>query len=141
MYGSPTPTVGGGAVFLVINTMKSLADTDKSMKDSEKFASELGAAGMQKVSEFTAASLEATSTNLFATQSSYQQPAQRMGQKGSRLLESAITPPAPGLVNPGRVNSSSWSLEFQRNVVPRNWQPLPGENKYPPRPQTFGPPI
>jgi hypothetical protein len=66
VYGSPAPTVGGGAVFVVINTMKSLADTDKSMKDSDKFATELGAAGLQKVSDLTAASLEATATNLFA---------------------------------------------------------------------------
>ncbi len=52
-------------IFLVFNLMKSLAETDKSIQDSDKFASELGAAGMQKISELTAASVEATSTNLF----------------------------------------------------------------------------
>ena len=46
--------------------MKSLAETDKSMKDSDKFAAEAGAAGMQKIGELSAASVEATSTNLFA---------------------------------------------------------------------------
>jgi hypothetical protein len=66
MYGSPVPTVAGGGVFLVFNLMKSLAETDKSIKDSDKFASELGVSGMQKVSELTAASVQATSTNLFA---------------------------------------------------------------------------
>ncbi len=66
MYGNPVPTAAGGGVFLVFNLMKSLAETDKSIKDSDKFATELGASGMQKVSELTAASIEATSTNLFA---------------------------------------------------------------------------
>jgi hypothetical protein len=66
MYGNPVPTARGGDIFVVFNTMKSLADTDKSIKDSDKFATELGPAGMQKVSELSAASVEATSTNLFA---------------------------------------------------------------------------
>ncbi len=66
MYGSPLPAAAGGEVFLVFNLMKSLAETDKSIQNSDKFASELGATGMQKVSELTAASVEATATNLFA---------------------------------------------------------------------------
>jgi hypothetical protein len=65
MYGNPVPTAAGGAVFLVFNLMKSLAETDKSVQDGDKFASELGASGMQKVSELTAASIEASTTNLF----------------------------------------------------------------------------
>jgi hypothetical protein len=65
MYGNPVPTAAGGGVFLVFNLMKSLAETDKSIQDSDKFASELGASGMQKVSELTAASIEASTTNLF----------------------------------------------------------------------------
>jgi hypothetical protein len=64
-YGNPTPGTAGGAIFLVFNTMKSLAETDKSMQSSDKFSSELGADGMKKVSELTAASIEATATNLF----------------------------------------------------------------------------
>jgi hypothetical protein len=66
MYGSPLPAAAGGEVFLVFNLMKSLAETDKSIQNSDKFASELGPSGMQKVSELTAASIEATTTNLFA---------------------------------------------------------------------------
>jgi hypothetical protein len=66
IYGNPLPTAAGGDVFLVFNLMKSLAETDKSLKNSDKFASELGAAGMQKVSELSAASIESTTTNLFA---------------------------------------------------------------------------
>ena len=58
MYGNPLPTAAGGGVFLVFNLMKSLAETDKSIQDSDKFATELGATGMQKVSELTAASVE-----------------------------------------------------------------------------------
>jgi hypothetical protein len=49
----------------VFNTMKSLAETDKSMQSSDKFSSELGADGMKKISELTAASIEGTGTNLF----------------------------------------------------------------------------
>jgi hypothetical protein len=66
MYGSPLPTAAGGDVFLVFNLMKSLTETDKSIHDADKFSTELGAAGMQKVSDLTAASVEATTTNLFA---------------------------------------------------------------------------
>jgi hypothetical protein len=66
MYGNPLPSAEGGDIFLVVNVMKSLADTDKSIQDSDKFASELGASGMQKVSELSAASIAATTTNLFA---------------------------------------------------------------------------
>jgi hypothetical protein len=66
MYGSPVPTTSGGEVFLVFNLMKSLAETDKSLQNSDKFASELGPTGMQKVSELSAASIQLTSTNLFA---------------------------------------------------------------------------
>ena len=65
MYGNPVPTAAGGDVFLVFNLMKSLAETDKSIQNSDKFVSELGASGMQKVSELTAASIEASTTNLF----------------------------------------------------------------------------
>ncbi len=65
MYGSPVPTTAGGAVFLVFNLMKSLDETDKSVQDSDKFASELGPSGMQKVSELTAASVQLSTTNLF----------------------------------------------------------------------------
>jgi hypothetical protein len=74
MYGNPLPTAAGGGIFLVFNLMKSLAETDKSIQDSDKFASELGAAGMQKISELTAASVEATSTNLFAINPSISNP-------------------------------------------------------------------
>jgi len=65
-YGNPTPGTSGGAIFMVFNTMKSLAETDKSMQSSDKFAGELGADGMKKISELTAASVAATGTNLFA---------------------------------------------------------------------------
>jgi hypothetical protein len=66
IYGNPLPTAAGGDVFLLFNLMKSLAETDKGIKNSDKFASELGAAGMQKVSALSAASIESATTNLFA---------------------------------------------------------------------------
>jgi hypothetical protein len=66
MYGNPAPGFPSGGAFVVVNTMKSLAETDKGVTDSEKFAKELGASGMQKMEELSAASIETTGTNLFA---------------------------------------------------------------------------
>jgi hypothetical protein len=65
MYGSPVPGVPAGGAFVVINTMKSQAETDRAIADSEKFAKELGSSGMAKVEELSAASIETTTTNLF----------------------------------------------------------------------------
>ena len=65
MYGSPVPGVPSGAAFIVVNTMKSMAETDKGLADSEKFAKELGSSGMEKIEELSAASVETTTTNLF----------------------------------------------------------------------------
>jgi hypothetical protein len=66
MYGNPAPGFPSGGAFVVVNTMKSLAETDKGVTDSEKFAKELGASGMAKMEELSAASVETTGTNLFA---------------------------------------------------------------------------
>lgn len=65
MYGNPPPGIPSGGMFVVINTMKSLSETDKGIADSEKFAKELGDSGIEKVEELSAASIEATVTNLF----------------------------------------------------------------------------
>jgi hypothetical protein len=65
MYGNPAPGFPSGAAFVVVNTMKSLAETDKGITDSEKFAKELGESGMAKLEELSAASIETTGTNLF----------------------------------------------------------------------------
>jgi hypothetical protein len=65
MYGSVVPGVPTGGTFVVINTMKSLAETDKGIADSEKFAKEVGSSGMAKAEELSAASIETTTTNLF----------------------------------------------------------------------------
>jgi hypothetical protein len=83
MYGNPVPTAAGGNVFLVFNLMKSLAETDKSMKNSDKFAGELGAEGMKKVSELTAASVESASTNLFAINPRMSNPPPEWAKKDS----------------------------------------------------------
>lgn len=65
MYGSPTPGIPGGDTFVVVNTMESLAEVDAAIKNGEKFAAALGEAGLKKVGELSAASVETTSTNLF----------------------------------------------------------------------------
>jgi len=66
MYGNPAPGIAGGDIFLVANTMKSLAETDKSLANGDKFASTAGDETMKKVRELTAASVASASTSLFA---------------------------------------------------------------------------
>lgn len=66
MYGNPVPNIPSGGIFIVFNTMKSLAETDKSMLDSAKFAGVLGADGLKKVQDLTASSIVLSTTSLFA---------------------------------------------------------------------------
>lgn len=66
MYGNPPSGVSSGAIFVVVNTMKSLSETDKGVANSPKFAKEVGEDGMKKIEELSAASIETTATNLFA---------------------------------------------------------------------------
>ena len=54
-----------GGMYLSITKMTSLAEDDASMNDDAKFAKAMGADGMKKVRELTAACLESQSTNLF----------------------------------------------------------------------------
>lgn len=65
MYGNPAPGIAGSDIFIVANTMKSLAETDKSIANSDKFSSAAGDENMKKVRELTAASVESANTNLF----------------------------------------------------------------------------
>lgn len=65
MYGNPAPGIAGGGIFLVANTMKSLAETDKSIANGDKFASTAGDETMKKVRELTAASIASANTSLF----------------------------------------------------------------------------
>jgi hypothetical protein len=60
MYGGDN-----GGLYLVFNPMRSLAEVDASMGDFKKFESALGADGMKKLSELTAACIESSQTNLF----------------------------------------------------------------------------
>jgi hypothetical protein len=66
MYGNPAPGIAGGDIFLVANTMKSLAETDKSIANGDKFSSAAGDDTMKKVRELSAASIASASTSLFA---------------------------------------------------------------------------
>jgi hypothetical protein len=60
MYGAEN-----GGVHLVFIPMRSLAEVDTSMTDGKKFESALGADGMKKLSELSAACIESSQTNLF----------------------------------------------------------------------------
>jgi hypothetical protein len=60
MYG-----VDNGGVYIVFTPMKSLADVDAEVADGKKFEAALGAEGMKKVADLTAASLAASQSNLF----------------------------------------------------------------------------
>jgi len=55
-----------GGVYLVFNAMKSLAEVDSGFGDSKKFEAQLGADGMKKLAELTAACVEDSQTNLFS---------------------------------------------------------------------------
>ena len=66
MYGSVAPNIPTGSTYVVMNLMKSLAEIDQENANFKKFAEEQGTDGMKKISDLTAASIETTSTNLFA---------------------------------------------------------------------------
>jgi len=55
-----------GGVYLVINSIKSLAEVDSGLADSKKFADQMGADGMKKIADLTAACVEDVQENLFA---------------------------------------------------------------------------
>ena len=65
MYGTPAPGMPSGGIFLVVNTMKSLSETDRGSDDFKKFVDVIGKDGMKKIEQLTAASVYATTTNLF----------------------------------------------------------------------------
>jgi hypothetical protein len=54
-----------GGYYLVISTMKSLAENDASMNDDKKLMEALGEDGMKHISELTAACVDEQQTNLF----------------------------------------------------------------------------
>jgi hypothetical protein len=65
MYG--TNTAGSvGAVFIVINPMKSLAEVNGDLADSKKFEGSLSENEKKKMAELSAACIESAQTNLFA---------------------------------------------------------------------------
>jgi hypothetical protein len=60
VYGTNTSDV-----FIVITTLKSLAETDTELGLNEQFAKAMGESGMNKVNELAAASIQSSMTNLF----------------------------------------------------------------------------
>jgi len=61
MYGADN-----GGVYVVFNAMKSLAEVDSGLGDSKKFGDMMGADGMKRLNELTAACVEDVQVNLFA---------------------------------------------------------------------------
>lgn len=55
----------GGTAFLVITPLKTLADGDQELASDKGFTEAMGAEGMKKVEELSAACIEETQTNLF----------------------------------------------------------------------------
>jgi len=55
-----------GGLYIAVSRMASLAEDDSSMGDDKKFANAMGADGMKKVRDLTAACVESQSTNLFS---------------------------------------------------------------------------
>ena len=56
---------GNGGLYLAITKLKSLSEDDANMNVNKKLADKLGASGMKKLAELTAACLESEETNLF----------------------------------------------------------------------------
>src|SRR5271166_4530766 len=61
MYGADN-----GGVYVVFNAMKSLAEVDGGIGDAKKFGDQLGADGMKKLNDLSAACVEDVQVNLFA---------------------------------------------------------------------------
>ena len=61
MYGQDN-----GGVYVVFTPLKSLAEVDAEIADGKKFEAAMGADGMKRISELTAACLQSSATNLFA---------------------------------------------------------------------------
>ncbi len=55
-----------GGRYIAVSKMTSLSEDDASMGDDKKFAAAMGADGMKKVRELTAACVESQQTNLFS---------------------------------------------------------------------------
>ena len=55
----------GGNVYLVFRPMKSLTEVDASQSDDKKFADVMGADGMKRLSDLTAAAVDDVQTNIF----------------------------------------------------------------------------
>lgn len=60
MYGTDT-----GDEYLVITPMKSMSEIDQEMADDKQFRASLGANGMKRMAELSAACIESAQTNLF----------------------------------------------------------------------------
>ena len=54
-----------GGVFLVINPLKSLRETDASMGDFKKFADSVGPEGMKRLSDLSSAAIKSSMVNLY----------------------------------------------------------------------------
>ncbi len=99
MYGSPVPTFPAGSVFVVITLMKSLAEVDKGATDFKNFAESVGGSGMKKLSELTAASVEAETTNLFRINPRMSYPPQEWIDQEPSFWK---VPPPPARSSPAR---------------------------------------
>jgi hypothetical protein len=61
VYAAP-----GGAQYIVITPMKSMAEIDTAFSNLPKFTAAMGVDGMKKLNELSASAIEESATNLFA---------------------------------------------------------------------------
>jgi hypothetical protein len=90
MYGADN-----GGVYVVFTPMKSLAEVDAEVADGKKFEDAMGADGMKKVSELTAACLQESSTNLFAFNPKLSYPADEWVKADPGFWKPKPAAPAP----------------------------------------------
>jgi hypothetical protein len=93
VYGASTGA-STGAVFIVLNPMKSLAEVDSGFGDSKKFMDSMSENEKKKLSELTAACIESSQTNLFAFNPKESYPDEEWIKADSFWKPKAATPAA-----------------------------------------------
>jgi len=90
MYGADN-----GGVYIVFTPMKSLSEVDAEVADGKKFEAELGADGLRKLGELSAACLQSSATNLFSFNPKLSYPADEWIKTDPAFWAPKAAAPAP----------------------------------------------
>jgi hypothetical protein len=90
VYGNPDGT------YIVFNPMKSLAEVDKNFLANKDFEAAMGADGMKKLAELSAAAIQTSQTNLFAFNPRMSYPADEWTKADPEFWKAKGMAPAAG---------------------------------------------